>query len=133
MDGESRCSQCPERCEEERAEKAEAERDEYRKALEATTSLGQDVVAERDKFKDLWEQQQRKTLEQRVALHEEIDEAEAERDALRDALVWHVGGETDPCRFDHHGGCQEHDPNEGAEECHIRQHRRLLGLEAADD
>lgn len=45
------------------------------------------------------------------------------------ALDYHVASEDGPCELDHHGGCQAHDPNEGETECHIRQHRRMLGLD----
>lgn len=55
-------------------------------------------------------------------------EVQPEVAELRDALAWHL--DDDACSFDHHGGCQTHDPNEGETECHVRQHRRLLGWEA---
>lgn len=52
-------------------------------------------------------------------LHHEVNE-------LREALAWHL--DDDPCRYDHHGGCQTHDPNEGTRECMVRQHRRMLAM-----
>jgi hypothetical protein len=45
---------------------------------------------------------------------------------LRDALGPFI--DDDPCVFDHHGGCQTHDPNEGTAECRVAVARRVMGL-----
>lgn len=50
--------------------------------------------------------------------------AQSERAELRNALRAFVDDE--PCRLDHHGGCQSHDPNEGMAECRMSVARRLL-------
>lgn len=56
-------------------------------------------------------------------------EAIPEIEALREALIAFV--DDDPCSFDHHGGCQAHDPNEGTSECMMARARRVLGWEPA--
>lgn len=47
---------------------------------------------------------------------------------LEAILLDFVEGEDQPCRFDHHGYCQEHGWF-GEDECYIARGRRALGLD----
>jgi hypothetical protein len=48
---------------------------------------------------------------------------------LAATLYEFVEGEGDPCRFDHHGYCQEHGYFGEPGDCHVRRGRELLGLD----
>lgn len=48
---------------------------------------------------------------------------------LRKLLAELVGGEDAPCRFDHHGYCQEHGWFGAPGECGTREAREAVGLD----
>lgn len=48
---------------------------------------------------------------------------------LRAALTYHVASETDPCRWDHNGNCQNHGSFNYDSTCQVAEHRALLGLD----
>ena len=57
------------------------------------------------------------------------ESAWAERNEARGLLHRFVDHEDDPCRFDHHGDCQEHG---SSGPCQVAEARRLLGLDRAE-
>lgn len=57
------------------------------------------------------------------------ESAWAERNEARGLLHRFVDHEDDPCRFDHHGDCQEHG---SSGPCQVAEARRLLGLDGAE-
>lgn len=58
----------------------------------------------------------------------EIDQLRTQVDLLRLALTGLANHEDQPCRFDHHGYCQEHPGGFGWEGCGIAIARSALGL-----
>lgn len=58
------------------------------------------------------------------------ESAWAQRNEARDLLHRFAGHEDTPCRFDHHGDCQEHGSSGS---CQVAEARRVLGLNGAED
>lgn len=61
-------------------------------------------------------------------LRDERDEAISVGLKFRELLQGFVEGETEPCRFDHHGCCQEHGWFGEPGECGVREAREMLGI-----
>lgn len=54
-------------------------------------------------------------------------------DTLWETLHFLVDGDDEPCRFDHHGYCQEHWRGEIDDVCAIAYARRLVGLDVHEE
>jgi hypothetical protein len=81
-------------------------------------------ASERDQMQDAVDAVPRVTpgmLDDVCSSHAVADDVMRE---LAEALRWNI--DDDECSFDHHGGCQTHDQNEGEAECMMVQMRRIV-------